>query len=99
MQGKSIAVPKSTCSFTVTIKVLRKLYAFYFSLINLGKKNLSNLPSLAIKRFAGVPCVCETYGAGGFTIHFGPGYQVKKTSVTVGDSDLQARVWGTFPDP
>ena len=38
MQGKSIAVPKSTCSFTVTIKVLRKLYAFYFSLINFGEK-------------------------------------------------------------
>lgn len=33
MQGKSIAVPKATCSFTVTIKGLRKLYAFYFSLI------------------------------------------------------------------
>ena len=44
MQGKSIAVPKSTCCFTVTIKGLRKLYAFYFSLINFGKKNLSNLP-------------------------------------------------------
>ena len=54
-----IAAPKSTCSFTATIEVLRKLYSFYYSLINLWKKKL---PSLAITSFAGVPCVCETWG-------------------------------------
>ena len=54
-----IAAPKSTCSFTATIEVLRKLCPFYYSLINLWKKKL---PSLAITSFAGVPCVCETWG-------------------------------------
>ena len=54
-----IAAPKSTCSFTATIQVLRKLYSFYYSLINLWK---NKLPSLAITSFAGGPCVCETWG-------------------------------------